>query len=189
MAKRKKIDWERCHADYSTGLFRLTDLSRKYDVSRAAITKKAKVEGWVKSTAIGEAINAGSSAAAAQVVKSASTDNLLSAIRDISLERSDLQSSFALAAMGYRQLNEQMKEDAALLWKKKPKSSVELAARAKTVKAMQEIEFASQVRILGSAPLIAEEEEGGQEIIALPIPEAMYSGKEEEDATPEPVDE
>jgi hypothetical protein len=46
--KRKKTDWQAVERDYRTGKFTDQELGDKYKVSRPAVTKQAKVNGWQK---------------------------------------------------------------------------------------------------------------------------------------------
>ena len=48
MARLNKETWDRLKADYVTGAYTLELLSKKYGVSKAAISKKVKSEKWKK---------------------------------------------------------------------------------------------------------------------------------------------
>jgi hypothetical protein len=58
--KRKKTDWEAAERDYRTGRYTDQEIADKYNISRPAVTKQAKVNGWKKdlSDAIRRATNA-----------------------------------------------------------------------------------------------------------------------------------
>jgi hypothetical protein len=44
--KRKEFDWEGIEREYRTGQLSVSEISRQYLISRAAIQKRAKAKGW-----------------------------------------------------------------------------------------------------------------------------------------------
>lgn len=48
MARLSKQEWEKLKADFTTGIYTLEQLAKKYGVNRATISKKANKDAWVK---------------------------------------------------------------------------------------------------------------------------------------------
>lgn len=46
MARLSDYEWDKVKADWATGKYSLVDLAEMHNVSNAAISKKAKAEGW-----------------------------------------------------------------------------------------------------------------------------------------------
>jgi len=51
VARLSKEQWESLKADYVTGVYTLELLAKKYDINKAAISRRAKKEEWKKLTA------------------------------------------------------------------------------------------------------------------------------------------
>ena len=48
MARLSKEEWESLKADFITGAYTLSQLAKKYSVSKGAISQRAKKEQWQK---------------------------------------------------------------------------------------------------------------------------------------------
>lgn len=67
-AKKPRTDWDAVHRDFRTGKFTHQELADKYGVSRAAVTKQARVNGWRQD--LGEQIRQATNAKVAELVAS-----------------------------------------------------------------------------------------------------------------------